>query len=242
MTLQSQTEGPLTVDLDSIDADGAIRETREEAAAAVDAGDTRLGFLRKGALAGAGMMSGGAILGAFASTAVAAGSGAPPAKFGKGDIGILNYALTLEYLEAAFYKGATRAKLRLSKDASVFLKVTTRDEDAHVAFLKKALGSKAAKEPKFNFKGANRSPQKFLATAYVLENTGVHAYLGQVGNIKSPTYLKAAGSILPIEARHAAVAGLLLKPTIMDITPDGPFDTPYTAAKVLAAVGATKFI
>ena len=37
----------------------------------------------------------------------ASGKGRPPASFGKGDIGILNYALTLEYLEAAFYNEAT---------------------------------------------------------------------------------------------------------------------------------------
>jgi hypothetical protein len=235
-------QSPDHINLEEIDADGAVRETHEEAAAAIDSGDTRLGFLRKGALAGAGAMSGGAILGALASSAFAAGSGTPPSSFGKGDIGILNYALTLEYLEAAFYKGASKAKLSLNKDASTFLQVATKDEDAHVAFLKKALGSKAVKEPKFNFKGANTSASVFLKTAYVLENTGVHAYLGQVGNIQSKAYLAAAGSILPIEARHAAVVGLLLAPTISEITPNGPFDTPYTAEKVLAAVKGTGFI
>jgi hypothetical protein len=233
---------PVQINLEEIDADGAIRETHEEAVDSLKKGDTRLSFLRKGAIAGAGVMSGGAVLGALAGPAMAAGSGTPPASFGKGDIGILNYALTLEYLEAAFYKGATKAKMKLNKDTAAFLKTTTKDEDAHVAFLKKALGSKAVKEPKFNFKGANQSPGVFIKTAYVLENTGVHAYLGQVGNISNKTYLAAAGSILPIEARHAAVAGLLIKASETEITPDGPFDTPYTAQKVLAAVEGTKFI
>ncbi|MHB1537818.1 MAG: ferritin-like domain-containing protein [Solirubrobacteraceae bacterium] len=233
---------PVKFNLEEIDADGAIRETHEEAIDGLADGDTRLGFLRKGALAGAGALSGGAVFGALATGAMAAGTGRPPASFGKGDIGILNFALTLEYLESAFYDGASRAKLRLSREAAGFLKVVKRDENAHVAFLKKALGSKGVKEPKFNFKGANRSAGIFLKTSYVLENTGVHAYLGQVGNISNKTYLGAAGSILPVEARHAAVVGLLLEPGGSKITPSGPFDTPFTAQKVLAAVKSTGFI
>jgi hypothetical protein len=122
------------------------------------------------------------------------------------------------------------------------LKVVTKDENAHVAFLKKALGSKAAKEPKFDFKGANTNVETFMKTAAVLENTGVHAYSGQALNIKSAAYVKAAISILTIEARHASVIGLLNDPTGESIAPNGPFDTPLTAAKVLAAVKETGFI
>ena len=232
---------PVQINLQEIDADGAIRETHEEAVDGLKQGDTRLGFLRKGAIAGAGVMSGGAVLGALATNAAAA-TGAPPSKFGRGDIGILNYALTLEYLEAAFYKGATKARMKLNKDTTAFLVTTTKDEDAHVAFLKKALGSKAVKEPKFNFKGANASAATFIKTAFALENTGVRAYLGQVGNISNKAYLAAAGSILPIEARHAAVAGLLISASEAEITPNGPFDKPFTAQKVLAAVEGTGFI
>jgi hypothetical protein len=81
-----------------------------------------------------------------------------------------------------------------------------------------------------------------MATSYVLENTGVHAYLGQVTNIKSAAYVKAAGSILTIEARHASVIGLLNEAAGNDIAPEGPFDVPYTAGKVLAAVKSTGFI
>ena len=188
-------------------------------------------------------MSGGAVLSALAPSAfAAAGGGRPPASFGKGDVGILNYALTLEYLEAAFYNGATAANLSLSPQASSFLKVVTKDENAHVKFLKGALGSKAAKTPKFDFKGTNTNTEMFMKTAQVLENTGVHAYSGQALNIKAPAYVKAAVSILTIEARHASVIGLLNEPAGEDIAPDGPFDTPFTAAKVLAAVKATGFI
>jgi hypothetical protein len=228
------------INLDEVDVDGAVREAAHEVS-----GDTRLGFLKKAGLAGGAVMGGGAVVSALAPSAFAASQkGRPPAKFGKGDIGILNYALTLEYLEAAFYNGATAANMSLTPQVSAFLKTVTADENAHVAFLKKALGKKAAKEPKVDFKGANTNVETFMKTAAVLENTGVHAYLGQVLNIKTPAYVAAAGSILTIEARHASVIGLLneASPTGAGIAPDGPFDKPWTASKVLSAVEATKFI
>jgi hypothetical protein len=232
-----------SINLEEIDVDGAVREARDEAIDSIEQGDTRLSFLRKSAVASGAAISGGALLSALVpGAALAAGGGRPPASFGKGDVGILNYALTLEYLEAAFYNGATSANMSLNSQTAAFLKVVTKDENAHVAFLKKALGSKAAKEPKFNFKGANTSPEMFMKTAQVLENTGVHAYSGQAPNIKNVAYVKAALSILTIEARHASVIGLLNDPTGEMIAPNGPFDTPLTAAKVLAAVKGTGFI
>jgi hypothetical protein len=231
-----------SINLQEIDVDGAICEAREEAIDGLPVGDTRLTFLRKSAIAGGAAVSGGALLGAFAPSALAAGAGRPPASFGKGDVGILNYALTLEYLEAAFYNGATAANMALSSQAAAFLKIVTRDENAHVKFLKEHLGSKAAKEPKFEFKGANTNVETFMKTAQVLENTGVHAYSGQALNIKAAAYVKAAVSILTVEARHASVIGLLNEPAGNEIAPNGPFDTPLTAAKVLAAVKETGFI
>ena len=226
------------INLEEIDVDGAIGEASEAVS-----GDTRLAFLKKSGLAGGALLSGGAVLSAFAPGAFASGGGGrPPASFGKGDVGILNYALTLEYLEAAFYNGASAANLPLTEQGKAFLKVVTADENAHVAFLKKHLGHAAAKEPKFDFKGANASASTFMATAQVLENTGVHAYSGQALNIKTPAYVKAAVSILTVEARHASVIGLLNEPSGAGIAPNGPFDTPYTASKVLAAVKSTGFI
>ncbi len=234
-----------TINLEQIDLDGALREAHAEAIDGLHEGDTRLAFLRKSAVTAGVAMSGGALLGALAPSALASGSGSdgrPPASFGKGDIGIFNYALTLEYLEAAFYNGASAANMSLSSQAAAFLKITTRDENAHVAYLKKALGSKAVKEPKFDFKGANTSVETFMKTAQVLENTGVHAYSGQALNIKAAANVKAALSILTVEARHASVIGLLNEPSGEGICPDGPFDTPYSASKVLAAVKGTGFI
>lgn len=229
------------ISLDEVDVDGAIQEAAESVS-----GDTRLSFLKKAGIAGGAAVSGGTVLGALVpGAALAAGAGRPPASFGKGDVGILNYALTLEYLEAAFYNGASAANLSLSSQGSAFLKTVTADENAHVAFLKKHLGSKAAKEPKFDFKGANTNTEMFMKTAQVLENTGVHAYAGQALNIKEAAYVKAALSILTVEARHASVIGLLNEgsaPSGKEIAPNGPFDTPLSAAKVLAAVKETGFI
>jgi hypothetical protein len=228
------------IDLNSIDADGAIAETHAAAQEAVDSGHTRISFLRKGALAGGAAMSGGAILGALLpGSAMAATMGAPPSSFGKGDIGILNYALTLEYLEAAFYNAATKNNVaKGDKQLTAFLKTATTDENAHVAALKKALGSKAAPSPKFAFGKTVTDKATFAATAYVLENTGVHAYLGQAGNIANPAYLLVAASIVTIEARHSGAIGLYLGKAIAPT----PFDTGWTAAKVLAAVKGTGFI
>jgi rubrerythrin len=233
--------------LDQIDADGAIRETAHGAEAALD-GDTRLDFLKKAGLAGGAFVGGGALLSALtpAAAMAASGKGRPPAKFGKGDVGILNFALTLEYLEAAFYNEASANQKKKTfikdRDTQVFLKRVTADENAHVAFLKKALGHKAIAAPKVDFGATTSSEAAFVKTSVALENTGVHAYSAQALNIKAPSTVAAALSIVTVEARHASVAGLLLKPTPANLSPDGAFDTPFTAAQVLKAVEATGFL
>jgi len=226
----------MAIDLQQVDTDGAVRE-----AADAVSGDTRLSFLRKGALAGGAALSGGAILSALVpGTALAKEVGAPPAgMFGKGDVGILNYALTLEYLESAFYDAAARHHVaKGDKHLTAFLDTAKRDEAAHVKLLKEALGSKAAKRPKFDFGAAVTSRKTFAETAYVLENTGVHAYLGQAANISHAKYLFVAASIVTVEARHSGAIGLYLGKAIAPAA----FDQGYPASKVLAAVKKTGFI
>lgn len=222
------------INLEAVDTDGAIREGAEAVS-----GDTRLAFLRKAGVAGGAAIGGGAILGELISPALASAKGRPPGKLGKGDIGIFNYALTLEYLERAFYNEATASGKITDPKTKTFLAITTRDERAHVAYLKKVLGRHAIKEPKFNFQGIPSDQAKFQATSYVLENTGVHAYLGQAGNIKAPKHLLAAASIVTIEARHSGAIGSIINESI---SPNGSFDNGYSAAKVLAAVKRTGFI
>jgi hypothetical protein len=234
--------------LKQTNVDDVVSQAADDAAETLDDGDTRLSFLKKAGLAGGAVVGGGALLGALTPAASLAkgGKGRPPAKFGKGDVGILNFALTLEYLEAAFYNEATANQKKSSfikdKQTQVFLKTVTTDENAHVAFLKKALGSKAVAAPKVDFGGTTSSESSFVKTAVALENTGVHAYSGQALNIVSPAYVAAALSIVTIEARHASVAGLILTGKPSGITPDGAFDTPFTAAEVLKAVEATGFL
>lgn len=210
--------------LEELDVDGAIRETAEQ----VD-GTTRAAFLRRAGIGAGAVLGSGAFLGALPSIASAG--------VAKSDVAILNFALTLEYLEAAFYAEAV-SKGKFSGNVGRFARVVAGHEAAHVGFLKGALGAAAVKKPTFDFKGTTTDMTKFKATAQVLEDTGVAAYLGQVGNIKSKKILGAAGSILPIEARHAGwirdinnVAGA---PTA--------FETPKTKGQILAAVKGTGFI
>ena len=230
--------------LSQFDQDGALDEMHHEAVETLDEGDSRRSFLKKAGLSGAAVMGSGALLSALtpAGAMAASGKGRPPAKFGKGDIGILNYALTLENLEAAFYNEATKNKVPRGAQESAFLKQVTADENAHVAFLKKALGKKAVGAPKVDF-GDATSKAKWLPTSMVLENTGVKAYGGQALNISSPAYISAALSIWAVEARHASVAGLLVKAAPTSISPEkGPFQTTATAAEVLKAVEGTGFL
>ena len=214
------------ITLEVVDADGAIREAAE---AAHDA--TRADFFRRAGIAGGTLVAGGVLMGGLPSLAAAA-----PSK--KQDVKILNYALTLEYLEAAFYKQAVANGA--ATGAALALATVIRDHEvAHVKFLKKALGKAAVKSPSFDFGDTVTDPNKFLQTAFVLENTGVSAYLGQAGRIKQTAVLGAAGSILTVEARHAgAIAQLIGK----EVSPDGSFDEGKSMKQILKAVGDTGFI
>jgi rubrerythrin len=232
--------------LKDIDVDGAVRETAAEAMDALD-GDTRSSFLRRAGLAGGALIGGGAVLGALAPSAFAFSTGdRPPAKFGAGDIGILNYALTLEYLESTFYNEATANQHRTAfiKDyqTRLFLSAVTQDENQHVAALKKVLGSHAIKKPKFDFHGDNANEAHFHRASFTFENEGVHAYSGQAFNIKDPKVLAAALSIVTVEARHASVIGLIRQKSDYGITPNGAFDKPYGASRVLKDVKSLHYI
>lgn len=221
------------INLEAVDVDGAVRE-----AAAEVAGDTRLNFLRKGALTGTAALSGGAILSALLPSAALAG-GRPPGSFGSGDIGILNFALTLEYLESSFYNEATSAGAITDPQLVHLLRTVTKDENAHVKLLKGVLGRAAIKKPKFDFHGIPGDQSKFAATTYVLENTGVHAYLGQAPNIVAAKVLLTAASIVTVEARHSGAIGLYLGKAI---APNGPLDNGLPASEILADVKKTGFL
>lgn len=209
--------------LEEIDADGAIAEAADGAS-----GDSRAEFLRKAAMAGGGLVGGGALLGTLATNASAAT---------RNDIAILNFALTLEYLEAEFYTRAVRGGALRGRTLE-FARIVAAHERAHVAFLKKALGRKAVAKPRFNFRGTTQNQEAFQKTAQVLEETGVKAYKGQAPKIDSDALLVAAAKIHSVEARHAAwirhIRGVSPAPRA--------FDPAATKAQILAAVRRTGFI
>jgi len=167
------------------------------------------------------------------TTAAKPAGGDETAQFGKGDIGILNYALTLEYLETAFYADVVKSGLFKGADLAT-IKKFGMEEAEHVAALTaavKSLGGKPAPEPKTEF--PLESAKSVLELAGTVENLGAAAYLGQAGNIKSPEVLASALAIHSVEGRHAAALNTLLG---MSITPDGAFAKPATAKEVLKSV------
>ena len=186
-------------------------------------------------------------VGAFAGAAGAATllkPGVASARNGgskQNDIKILNYALTLEYLEAAFYAEALRVG-GYSGAVGRFASVVASHEATHVATLKGVLGAKAVKSPNFDFKGTTRKWSTFLRTAKVLEDTGVAAYQGQAPLIHQNAVLAPAGAILAVEARHASwVRDLLYAGKSVKPAPEA-FSTPMSMSEVLSAVKKTGFI
>ncbi|MGD9734837.1 MAG: ferritin-like domain-containing protein [Solirubrobacterales bacterium] len=177
----------------------------------------------KGALA-VGAVYGALSVGPWVRRALAASEG--------GDVGILNFALTLEHLESTFYKEAEKragAKGELKKLISMLAK----DEQQHVEALAGTiteLGGKPVAEPKFNFEYDDTAG--FLKLAQTFEDTGVSAYNGAGPAIESKEVLAAAGSIVQVEARHAAAIRLQNE---AEPAPEA-FDKPLPKAKVLKAV------
>ncbi|HEY5344689.1 MAG TPA: ferritin-like domain-containing protein [Solirubrobacteraceae bacterium] len=193
-----------------------------ELAAVEVSGITRSSFILRGALA-AGSVYGLSAVTPFVSQALA--------ETGGGDAEILNFALTLEYLEADFYNVKGK-QVGLSGQAKSYATLFGEEEQDHVVALTaaiKQLGGTPVAKPTFVFPVSSEST--FLSLASVLENTGVGAYNGAAPSLKSKQVLASAGSIVQIEARHAAAIDLLIG---MSPTPNQGFDRPLTKAEVLA--------
>ena len=155
------------------------------------------------------------------------------AQFGRGDIGIAKYALTLEYLEADFYKQAAESGM-LKGQALELGKTFGEHEQQHVDALEsmlKKLGEELPAKPTGKF--PLDSQDAILDLAATVENLGAAAYLGQAAKIKDQEVLAAALSIHTVEARHASALNQVLGKSV---TPDGPFAKPATADEVLKAV------
>jgi len=211
-------EAALPVTLAAFDRDGALVE------AAHTAGVTRRGLL--------GLAGGGTVLGALGGADAARGSGRS-----QRDASILNYALGLEYLQAAFYTEAERVgALRgpLAQQANV----VGAHERAHVTAFREVLATAAMKRPTFDFQGVTEDPDAFRRTAVALEDLAVAAYKYQAPRLQSPAFLAAAVAIHSVEARHAAwirrLAGVLPAATA--------FDQPLAPNQVDALVASTHFV
>jgi Ferritin-like domain len=202
-----------------IDSDGALREI----AAALP---TRSQFLRRGAgFAGLGTVAVGLL------------TGTARARVAKSDVTILNFALALEYLQAAFYTEAERVGA-LRGGLADQARVVGSHERAHVAAFRAVLGHAAIKEPHFNFHGVTENAKSFRATAVAFEDLAVGAYKEQLPSIRSDEYLAAAVSIHSVEARHAAwirrLAGI--------VPANKAFDEPLSDRRTVEIVNSTRFV
>lgn len=143
---------------------------------------------------------------------------------------ILNYALTLEHLEATFYaqglKNFTQQQFANAGFNAAFydnLKVIASDEATHVEFLTGALQAvNITPVAACNYDFPYTSPKTFIELASVLEGVGVSAYLGAAQYIANKAYLTDAGSVLTVEARHSAI----IRNSISEVPFAYPFDTP----------------
>ena len=195
--------------------------TPELGAVEVDAMD-RGSFVLKSALA-VGAVYGSTAVSPFVRRAFAGAA--------TGDIEILNFALTLEYLEAEFYRRGLRLGLRgeVRELAQMFGNHELQHVQALTGTIRK-LGGKPAKKPAFTF--PMKDSASFLKLAQTLEDTGVAAYNGAAPQITSKAVLAAAGSIVQNEARHAAAIRLLTKSN----PAPAAFDKALSSAAVLKAV------
>ncbi len=218
---------PTTLSLSDVDADGALRETAARL-------PTRAQFLRRGARTAALGGLGGLGLGLLPGAAQAR---AAKARAAKGDLAILQFALALEYLQAAFYSEAERVGA-LQGGLAEQARVVGSHERAHVAALQAQLGRAAAKRPNFNFHGVTDSQGSFRSTAVAFEDLAVGAYKEQLPNIRADRYLAAAVSIHSVEARHAAwirrLAGI--------VPANHAFDEPVGDTRTVDIVNSTHFV
>jgi len=164
----------------------------------------------------------------------------------KNDVDIVNYALTLEYLEATFYSEAADSGMIKDKKTLELAKKFGATEQTHVEALKaavKQLGGTPVEKPKTAFGTViEGGPEMILMTAATVENLGAAAYLGQAGNIESKDILASALAIHTVEARHAAALNELVGRgfkgggALEGSVPDGAFAKPMTMEQVLEQV------
>ncbi len=186
---------------------------------------TRGSFLARGAMAAGALSMGPGVASALAHAKHGAFSG--------GDVGIVNSLLTLEKIEADFYKQALAAQ-GLEPDVKKLLDLISKNEAEHVQSLDQALkglGGKPEAAPQTSFPPLT-SQDEVLRVAIELEEAGVYAYNGAVTQIQSKDLVQAAASIAQVEARHAGalreIAGQF--PTV------APFDRVFSGEQADEAI------
>jgi hypothetical protein len=188
---------------------------------------TRRELVRRSAVGGSVALAGGALL----VSLPAAARSAPSASL---DRRIFQFALQLEYLQAAFYAAAVDAGA-LRGEVLDFAETVAGHEQEHVDYLRNALGSAAGTAPRYDFGRALTDERAFLNAAVILENTGVAAYNGQAANLTKRS-LAAAAEIVSVEGRHAAwassLAGLEPAPRAADLG-----ETPEAVTATLKRTG-----
>jgi rubrerythrin len=194
---------------------------------------SRRAFVAGSAVGGSAVISGEAALQLLLTTRVWAAAA-------QGDLDVLNFALTLEYLEADFYRQGNAAGIITDSKEKDLFNLIQQDEQAHVQAISDTvtkLGGTPVAKPTIKYPdGTFASRATFLKTSKTFEEVGVGAYLGQAGNLVNKDVLVAAAAIFGVEARHAALVG-----KVAGLPPEGgiymgPVETAKSMADVLAAV------
>jgi len=207
--------------LEQVDQDGAFLDAVEGAY-----GRSRAEFLSKT------LVTGAVLFGALAVPR--------RARSQEDDMGILNFDLAFEYLQATFYTEAEQLGTvdAMPEEQALWARTLGAHERAHVKIIKSVLGKSAVKKPSFNFGGATDSPDSFTKTAVAMEDLTVSLLTGQVAQFKSLDLVAALFTLITTEARHATWAR-----RIEGFTPIGKaFDDPMTFAQVDKVVASTNFI
>ncbi|ACQ81745.1 twin-arginine translocation pathway signal [Beutenbergia cavernae DSM 12333] len=167
-------------------------------------------------------LTGAALIG-VGGTFVAATRNDPRAfALSEGDLEILNYALTLEYLEAEFYTQGISGGVLVDRELELVTPIREH-EQTHVTGITQLitdLGGTPVESPVFMFPdGTFTDRTMFLEAASMFEELGVDAYHGQVALIEDAEILATAASIAGTESRHAAV--------VADLLGGDPFPAPF---------------
>ena len=191
---------------------------------------TRERFLRRAVVAGGTLAVGGVVIAGLPRLAASAPQSAAQ------DAEIFNFALLLEYLQAAFY-GEAMERAELTGELLEFARVVAEHEQAHVEYLQQALGGDALEAPSTDFGDATTDPNAFASAAVTLEDVAVAAYNGQAANLTKDA-LRAAATIISVDARHAA----WIRSIIGESPAEQAVDEPLSAEEVTAQIDETGFL